>query len=135
MSNPISHWRNQTKLRLMGTRCGSCKQMLSPPRKVCIHCGELNANKLTAEKLPMRGKVFSFSKIHKAPTGFSQNVPYTVAIIKLDKINVKLSGQIIGSDQESVKIGSKVKAVHRVLFSDGDEGHIFYGIKWELVKS
>ena len=99
-----------------------------PKRKFCPSCLE----QTTDTPLSGFGEIISFTTIHTAPSGFEKQVPYTIAIIKLEE-GPQLTAQIIGSESNIV-IGKKVRAVYRIISKYGDVGLINYGYKFELVE-
>jgi len=125
------HWRlKKQRYGLVGEICGSCEEKIFPPRDVCPHCG----NK-AGEKYVMSGKgeVYSHTTIYEAPSGFEGNVPYTVALVKLDE-GPMITAQLTDVDNEVVKIGMPVEMVTRKMRDDGDErGIIIYGYKFRPV--
>lgn len=78
------------------------------------------------------GKVFTFTEVSAPPEGFEDQVPYILAIIELDE-GAKITGQIVDAHKDSVKIGSRVESVFRVIQRDDPEGLIHYGFKFRLV--
>lgn len=77
----------------------------------------------------------SLTKIYKSSSRFENSVPYSVAIIRLPKINLNIVGQLIDSVSIDYHIGSKVKAKVRKMYEDGPAGHIYYGVKWLAARS
>jgi len=125
-------WRLQdSKYRLVGTRCSKCGAVFLPPRELCHKC----KTRESVEKLVFsgRGEIVSYTIIRSAPEGFEKYIPYAVAIIKLDE-GTNISGQIVGKNIENINIGSRVKPVFRRMFEDGDKGLIQYGLKFEIEK-
>ena len=80
-----------------------------------------------------KGKVYSYTQIDVPPEGFEEQVPYMFAIIELEE-GPRIAAQIVDADSASVKIGSKVESVFRVVQKDDPEGLIHYGFKFRLVK-
>lgn len=151
------HWRlRKQRYGLQGEVCGRCDEKIFPPRDICPNChGEA--------KIPFefsgRGEVYSFTTIsdpESAPAGFTEQVPYTIALVKLDE-GPMVTGQLTDIESEDVpavskldqekgwpkvlipstkkeikvEIGMPVEMVTRKLRSDGDErGQIIYGYKF-----
>lgn len=80
-------------------------------------------------KLRKTGKILTFSIIRSAPAGFEKETPYPVAIIELDD-GPKLTSQIVDYKEEDLKIGRRVEACFRRIYTDGKEGIINYGLKF-----
>ena len=77
-----------------------------------------------------KGEVFSYTTIYDAPAGYELNVPYTVALVKLNE-GPMVTAQLTDLGSQPVEIGMPVEMVTRRLRSDGDErGIIVYGYKF-----
>lgn len=121
------HWRLQRqRYRLEGVECGGCGAKLFPPRKVCPGC---KSRKLRSYRFSGRGEVYSFSTIYKAPEGFEEYIPYTVALVKLEE-GPLVTAQLTDVDAAEVYIGMKVEMVTRKLTEYGEAGMIVYGYKF-----
>jgi len=121
-------WRLQeSKYRLIGTKCTACNQLYFPPRNLCPTCRR--EGKIEQFQFSGIGEVVSYTIIRTAPSGFEKLAPYVVAIVKLDE-GPNISGQIVG-DKDMVEIGKKVRPVFRRMYEDGDDGLIQYGIKFQ----
>ncbi len=128
-SVPLAWRRFQARYRLIGNKCKKCGKIYFPPKVFCKECSSTN---LEEYKLKEEGKIITFTKIHVAPSGFENRVPYFIGIIQLED-GVKITGEIIG-DEKKIKIGAKVKGVFRKIFEDGKNGIIHYGLKWEVME-
>lgn len=82
------------------------------------------------------GEIYSFATVYDAPTGYQEQAPYTVALIKLNE-GPMITAQLTDLEDRDIKIGTPVEMVTRKLRSDGDErGIIVYGYKFRpIVKS
>jgi uncharacterized protein len=78
------------------------------------------------------GEVYSFSVMYSAPKGYEDQMPYTIALIKLDE-GPMVTAQLTDVDLEQIKIGMRVEMVTRRLREDGPEGQIIYGYKFRPV--
>ncbi len=78
------------------------------------------------------GEVFSFTTMYSAPTGFEDQKPYTVALVKLLEGPV-VTAQLTDVDNSAVHIGMEVEMVTRKLREEGAEGQIIYGYKFRPV--
>lgn len=124
------YWRlKKAKYRMVGSACSGCKETFFPPKILCPNCGR--TGKLEEQELSGKGIILSHTVIRIPPDGFERHVPYTVAIVRLDE-GPNISGQVIGSP-DSIKKGSRVRAVFRKIYEDGPDGLIHYGLKFELV--
>lgn len=124
------HWRlRKQRYGLVGEVCPHCEAKIFPPRDVCPECGQ-EAKSLYS--FSGRGEVYSYTTVYEPPAGYEENVPYTVALIKLEE-GPMVTAQLTDLDGE-VKIGAPVEMVTRRLRSDGDErGLLVYGYKFRPV--
>ena len=122
------HWRlKNQRYKLVGEVCPHCETKLFPPRDVCPECGQ---DAKTVYAFSGRGEVYSFTTIFDAPAGYEENVPYTVALIKLEE-GPLVTAQLTDLGDQPVEIGAPVEMVTRKLRNDGDErGMIVYGYKF-----
>ena len=122
------HWRlKQQRYALVGEVCPHCQAKLFPPRDVCPHCGGEAKQQYTFSG---QGEVFSYTVMQDAPSGYEENAPYTVAIIKL-KEGPMITAQLTDLGKKPVEIGMPVEMVTRKIRSDGDErGMLVYGYKF-----
>jgi len=130
MSIPRNWRTRQQRYSLKAEVCNTCNKHIFPPRDVCPHCGQ---EARTEYQFSGKGEVFSFTTIFDAPAGFESNVPYTVALVKLDEGPV-ITAQLTDLGDQPVEIGMPVEMVTRRLRQDGDErGIIIYGYKFRPV--
>lgn len=96
-------------------RCEGCATVWFYPRPACVACG---AETYTWFAASGRGRVHSYSIVHRAPTpAFRDRVPYVVALIDLDE-GPRMMTNLVGDDALAVAIGDAVE----VLFEDRGEG-------------
>ena len=127
-SSVSSSWRKiKTRNSLIGSICDKCKSVFYPQRNIC-KCGN---EKLSEFKFSGKGRVVSFSEIHAPPVNFEDQVPYTIAIIKLDE-GPRLTAQIV--DFDKIEIGMKVESCLRRIYCSGKSGIIHYGTKFRPIK-
>ena len=122
------HWRlKQQRYKLVGEVCPHCEAKLFPPRDICPECGGEAKSLYTFSG---RGEVYSHTTVQDAPTGFEENAPYTVALVKLEE-GPLITAQLTDLGEEAVEIGTPVEMVTRRLRTDGDErGMLVYGYKF-----
>jgi uncharacterized OB-fold protein len=128
------HWRTQsTRYALIGVVCQVCGQKAFPPRDLCPEC---TSAELKPFKFRGLGQVYSYSRVLQGPDGFSECVPYVVALIKLDE-GPLLAAQLTDVDEAELAIGMRVEMVTRRLREDGPRGIVLYGYKFRplLVKA
>ena len=90
------------------------------PRAVCPDCG---SEKLDWVDLPKTGEVHAFTAmVLGAPMGFEKEIPFVIALIKLDGLEFKILSRIDGAKYEDCRIGQKArfKTVTR------EDGRVFY---------
>jgi uncharacterized protein len=121
------YWREvPQRYRYEAAKCSGCGKIFFPPRVVCNAC---RGREFTKHILAQAGVVETFTVIHVAPTGFGDQVPYAVGIIKLDD-GVKITAQIVDAELEKLAIGDRVKLEFRRVQQDGESGVICYGYKF-----
>ena len=121
------YWREiPQRYRYEAAKCTKCGKIHFPPRQVCGACRN---REFTATTLASTGMVETFTIIRVAPTGFGDEAPYAVGVIKLDD-GVKVTAQIVDSDLEKLAIGDRVKLEFRRVQQDGESGIICYGYKF-----
>lgn len=125
-------WRESDhRYRLIGHKCGNCKQVYFPPRDVCPKCHRESIGKMERVHLSGHGEIVSFTVVHDTPPAFMRQRPYIMALVKLDEGPV-LTAQVVDSDIEEIEIGKRVKSVFRKIREDGKSGIIQYGYKFVL---
>lgn len=125
------HWRlKKQRYALVGEVCPHCQSKIFPPRDVCPECG---GEAKTAYQFSGKGEIYSFTVMHDAPAGFEDNIPYTVALVKLQE-GPMVTAQLTDLGEAPVQIGMPVEMVTRKIRSDGDEkGMLVYGYKFRPV--
>lgn len=125
------HWRlKKQRYALVGEVCPHCDARLFPPRDVCPECGGEAKQPYTFSG---RGEVYSFTIMHDAPTGYDEQAPYTVALVKLVEGPV-ITAQLTDLGEQPVEIGMPVEMVTRKIRQDGDaSGLLVYGYKFRPV--
>jgi uncharacterized OB-fold protein len=75
------HWDGCREGKLMVQRCSQCKAYVFIPQPRCTNC---QANELLWVESSGRGKVYSYSVVHRAPRPQFE-IPFAVAIIELEE--------------------------------------------------
>lgn len=133
-SNVARFWREiPQRYNLMGNKCGSCERVFFPPREACPYCRRKSMGKMKDFKLGGKGEIVTFSIIHVGPEDFEKQIPYPIAIVKLDA-GPQLTAQIVDCDLKDVKIGMRVESTFRRIRQDGHIGAIYYGYKFKPVR-
>jgi uncharacterized OB-fold protein len=95
------------KGRLMGTKCRQCGRLFFPPRADCFHS---LASDMEWFEVSGPGKLLTYSTLKYAPTGFSDELPYTIAVVEFQ--GFKVFGRIDRSvPVEGLEVGAAMKAV------------------------
>lgn len=123
---PQQYWREiPQRYRLEAGRCRKCKKVFFPPRRKCDGCG---GEAFETFRLPLEGKLRTFTVVHTAPERFSKLVPYGVGIVELSN-KVRVTAQIVDADPEELKTGMPVRLEFRKIHDVGHAGVICYGYK------
>jgi uncharacterized protein len=91
--------------RLTGIRCGGCGALAIPPKEFCESCQQR-----AWQPVPLggTGTVVSYTVIRVAPRGRGGEVPYAVAVVKLDE-GVSLLGRVVDIPFDALKAGLPVR--------------------------
>jgi uncharacterized OB-fold protein len=120
-------WRKiPHRYNLIGTHCTTCGVYYFPPRQMCPNCRR--DGNIESYQFEGKGEVITYTVIHSAAKGYANQVPYNLAIIKLDE-GPSLTGQVICQPGE-IEIGTRVRSVFRKLGEESEKGMIYYGTKF-----
>ncbi|GAB4374771.1 MAG: Zn-ribbon domain-containing OB-fold protein [Acidobacteriota bacterium] len=126
------YWREiPQRYRYEAARCRNCGKIHFPPRDVCSAC---RGREFETTTLAQQGTIETFTVIHVAPSGFEDEVPYAVAVVRLDD-GVKITAQVVDCDPERLEIGQPVRLEFRKVTEDGKSGIICYGYKFVPIAS
>jgi uncharacterized OB-fold protein len=124
-------WREiPQRYNFMGNQCGACDRVFFPPRESCPHCRRKSIGVMKDVKLSGKGEVVTYTIIHVGPEDFEDQTPYPIAIVRLEE-GPQVTGQIVDTPLEDVKIGMKVEGTFRKIQQDGHTGAIYYGYKFK----
>jgi uncharacterized OB-fold protein len=105
--------------RVAGTRCKKCGKSFFPPRADCCIC---LSREMEWFEIIGKGQLISYSTLNYAPTGFEEDLPYTVALVQFGN-DLKLFGRLSEEIKaEEIKAGMRLKVITREL----PNGHITY---------
>ncbi len=108
------------KGEVAGTRCKGCGKKFFPPRADCHHCLDSEMEWFPVEGA---GKLLSFSRLQYAPVGFTEDVPYAIAV--LDYGDCKVFGRISDNvPEEDIQIGMSMTARPNTL-ENGQLNYVF----------
>lgn len=121
-------WRKiGQRYTLTGNECKNCGSSYFPARLVCRNCGR--KTEMAEKTFKGDGAVYSFTRVYTPPSGFEDDAPYTIGLVKLDDGPI-IEGRVL-ENGKSLKIGTRVHMVFRRMRADGDEGTIHYHYKFE----
>lgn len=99
-------WEGCREGKLLIQRCGSCGHHQFYPRLVCTRC---TSSPVAWAQASGRGEIVSFTIVRQAISqAYAEEVPYIVALIRLDEGPTMMSN-VIGCDPEQVSIGMPVE--------------------------
>jgi uncharacterized OB-fold protein len=124
---PSRIWREAPhRYRLEAGKCTQCGKIVFPRRHICPVCGNREFDLII---LPDTGKLVTYTIIRVAPSQFTDQAPYAVAIAELDN-GVKLLAQLVDCDLEDIKVGMEVRIEFRRVQTDSHHGVLSYGYKF-----
>ncbi len=74
------------------------------------------------------GEIITYTTVYQAPRNLNRQMPYALAIIKLDE-GPRLLSEVI-CDPEELSTGMRVRSVFRRIGEEGEQGIIYYGTKF-----
>jgi uncharacterized OB-fold protein len=107
-------WDGLREGRWQTTCCNACGRQTFPPRPVCPHCW---SDDLRWSALAPRGTLYSWTRIHAAPSVFAPEAPYAVGVVDLDS-GIRLACRLIDSPDVDWKPGLQVEMTV-LQFEDG----------------
>lgn len=99
----------ESKLTLSAGRCNDCGELSFPPRRLCLGCRAENASTLVP--LPRSGSVYTITTI-SVPIP-SMHSPYSLAIVELDDVGVRVLAKVTDTQAGSIAIGDRGRMVLR----------------------
>ncbi len=100
--------------RLTTTRCRACGAMTFPAKVICPHCW---SDGMEWVDMPTSAVLYSWTRIHAAPTVFQHMAPYAVGIVELDGC-LRLACPLVVAEGMSPQIGNRVEMTV-LAFEDG----------------
>ncbi len=121
--SPSVIWRNKPyRYRLEVRACPKCGRAFREEVQVCPKCNVRTERK----RLPLRGKLLSWTKVCQVPEGYEDFAPLYFGLIELEdgsRIVARLTDVL-----EEPKVGMEVEGVLRRIYVDGQTGLIEYAI-------
>lgn len=108
-------WSALAQGRWITTACCDCGKQSFPPQIICPHCW---SESLEWTDLSPRGVIYSWTRVHAAPTVFAAEAPYSVCIVDLD-CGVRIASKLLETGAVTPGIGMPVEMV-RLRYEDGD---------------
>lgn len=102
------YWQALRERRIELPRCEACAHFHFPPRAFCPHC---HGRKLTWQAVEGRGRVYTFTVVHK-PTlpYFMASAPYVYALVELG-CGIRLPTMLVDCPPDAVRVGDVVEPV------------------------
>ena len=109
-------WEACRRRRLFVQQCEACRRFRFPPSPLCPTCLSALA---TWREDPGQGEVVTFCVYHAELAGpaWRSELPYIVAVVRLNYSGVKMLGQLRGEGVDRIHIGLAVQ----VVFEDMNE--------------
>jgi uncharacterized OB-fold protein len=108
-------WSALAQGRWVTTACCDCGKQSFPPQIICPHCW---SESLEWTDLSPRGVIYSWTRVHAAPTVFAAEAPYSVCIVDLD-CGIRIPCKLLEGEAAAPSIGMAVEMV-RLHYQDGD---------------
>jgi uncharacterized OB-fold protein len=108
--------------KIMATRCSKCGKLYFPPR---ADCPDDLSTDMTWQPLSGKCKLLTYTTAHFAPTGFQDDLPYTIALAECEegvKVYALLSKDI---NRKEIHIGMDLQLAPLRL----SNGRITYELK------
>jgi len=94
------------KGKIMGTRCRECGRRYFPPR---ADCSDSLSSDMEWFEVTGTAKLSTYSTLRYAPTGFTDEVPYTIAVV--DYGDFQIFGRMDRAlPEEELRVGMEVTA-------------------------
>jgi uncharacterized OB-fold protein len=114
-ADSTAFWRGLRDGVLLLQHCGDCGHVQYYQQAICRQCGGGN---LSHRKASGRGKVHSFSVVHRAPgPAFKADVPYAVLLIDLEE-GPRMISSYAGGKPEDVTFDMDVVLVCETVSED-----------------
>ena len=99
-------WEGTAAGQLRYQRCNACAQVQRIPRSLCENC---QSAELQWQASDGRGRVLSFTVVHRAPLAcFRQMTPYAIVIVDMAE-GFRVMANALPEAQDALAIGSEVR--------------------------
>jgi uncharacterized protein len=103
-----AYLRGLAEHRLLGQRCGVCRQVYVPTRGTCPADGVTMTEEV---ELPESGTVTTFCIVNVGYPGQKVTPPYVAAAVLLDGADIAFQHLVLGCEPGEVRMGMRVRAV------------------------
>lgn len=101
-------WDGARQHKLLLKKCSKCGNIEHPPY---LYCSECLAEQHEWVEASGRGTIYAFSTtLLGAPLPFTEDIPYTVAMVDLEE-GPRMLTTIVDAEPEELEIGMKVEVV------------------------
>jgi len=97
-------WQALRDGRWTTTGCKKCQTLAFPPKSVCPHCWSTDVE---WREWSHRGTLYSWTRIHAAPSSFAEETPYCVGIVDLDD-GLRIACRLV-DDHQPIEPGRRVE--------------------------
>lgn len=106
-------WEAARKEQLVYQRCRDCGTNVFYPRIACTNCFSDNLDWVQSSG---RGTVYSYTVVeNNCPSAFISDLPFVIAIVKLEEKGVQMLSNIVGCDPKDVRCDMPVEVVFEKL--------------------
>ncbi len=103
-------WDAVHERRLIIQQCTDCGEKIFYPRLICTACFSQNLEWIEASG---KGTVYTFTiVVNNAPSAFLEDMPYIIAVIKLDE-GVQMLSNIVECDPDQVYCDMPVEVTYK----------------------
>jgi uncharacterized OB-fold protein len=105
-------WDAARDHKLVIQKCKDCDKYVFYPRIACPHCF---SDELIWVQASGKGKIYTYSVVvSNAPSAFVQDMPYVIAVIRLDE-GVQMLSNVVGCDPQEVTCDMPVEVTFEKL--------------------
>lgn len=98
--------------RLVGARCGACRQLHFPASPCCPYCSAEQCERIL---LSTRGTLYAYTAVEKPPPGYRGRVPYGFGVVELPE-GIRLISRLTESRIAALSFGMGLRLVLEELF-------------------
>lgn len=104
------YWEGLARGELRAQRCRACKAWQWGPEWICHACHSFDVG---FEAVAPRGRIYSWERVwHPVHPALRGATPYIVVLVELPEAGgIRMLGNLLGSREQPVTIGSPVEAV------------------------